>query len=96
MYVAYAVLQCTILQPEPYYSVYDSDNWARARWFLLERLGLAPGQPRGFTPAADFAIFNSTAISSIPGGANRWRLPQDTSGKSGPECQLDVQVFSMA
>ncbi|KAL0029268.1 hypothetical protein WJX79_006326 [Trebouxia sp. C0005] len=83
VYVAFAVLQCVVLQPEPYYSVYDSDNWAKARWFLLKRLGLAPGQSRGFMPGADFSIFNSTAISNVPGGYNRWRLPQDTSGMLG-------------
>jgi len=81
VYVAFAVLQCTVLQPEPYYGLYDSDNWARARWFLLKRLGLASGQSKGFTPGADFSIFNSTAISSVPGGPNTWRLPQDTSGQ---------------
>ncbi|KAL0047060.1 hypothetical protein WJX82_005420 [Trebouxia sp. C0006] len=83
VYVAFAVLQCVGLQPEPYYSIYDSDNWAKARWFLLKRLGLAPGQSRTFTPEADFSIFNSTAISNVPGGYNRWRLPQDTSGMLG-------------
>lgn len=80
VYVVYAVVQCVVLQPEPYYGVYDSDNWAKARWFLLKRLGLAPDQPQDFTPGAGFAIFNSTHISNVPGGAHRWRLPQDTSG----------------
>ncbi len=89
VYVAFAVLQCVGLQPEPYYSIYDSDNWAKARWFLLKRLGLAPGQSRTFTPEADFSIFNSTAISNVPGGYNRWRLPQDTSGKQYPIPVLD-------
>jgi len=92
VYVAFAVLQCVVLQPEPYYSVYDSDNWAKARWFLLKRLGLAPGQSRGFTPGADFSIFNSTAISNVPGGYNRWRLQQDTSGKRYPIPLLDVAL----
>lgn len=82
IYIVYAVVQCVVLQPEPYYPVYDSDNWARARWFLLKRLGLAPDQPRDFTPGAGFAMFNSTHISNVPGGANRWRLPQDTSGEA--------------
>ena len=93
VYVAFAVLQCVFLQPEPYYSVYDSDNWAKARWFLLKRLGLAPGQSRTFTPGADFSIFNSTAISNVPGGYNRWRLPQDTSGKCYSTLLLDVALF---
>ncbi|KAL0039208.1 hypothetical protein WJX77_011442 [Trebouxia sp. C0004] len=83
VYITFAVLQCVVLQPEPYYSVYDSDNWAKARWFLLKHLGLAPGQSRGFTSGADFSIFNSTAISNEPGGYNRWRLPQNTSGMLG-------------
>jgi len=93
VYVAFAVLQCVVLQPEPYYSVYDSDNWAKARWFLLKRLGLAPGQSRRFTPGADFSIFNSTAISNVPGGYNRWRLLQDTSGKCYSIPLLDVALF---
>ena len=80
VYVVFAVVQCALLQPEPYYGVYDSDNWAKARWFLLKRLGLDPGQPDDFIPGAGFAVFNSTHISSVPGGPNRWRLPQDTSG----------------
>lgn len=82
VYIVYAVVQCVVLQPEPYYGVYDSDNWARARWFLLKRLGLAPGQSADTTPGAGFAMFNSTHISDVPGGANRWRLPQDTSGEA--------------
>ena len=82
VYVVYAVVQCIVLQPEPYYSIYDSNNWARARYFLLKRLGLAPTQPSSFTPGADFAIFNSTAIWDVPGGPNRWRLPQDSSGQT--------------
>ena len=93
VYVAFAVLQCVVLQPEPYYSVYDSDNWAKARWFLLKRLGLAPGQSRRFTPGADFSNFNSTAISNVPGGCNIWRLPQDTSGKCYSIPLLDVALF---
>ena len=93
VYVAFAVLQCVVLQPEPYYSVYDSDNWAKACWFLLKRLGLAPGQSRRFTSGADFSIFNSTAISNVPGGYNRWRLPQDTSGKCYSIPLLDVALF---
>ncbi|KAL3162410.1 hypothetical protein ABBQ32_010081 [Trebouxia sp. C0010 RCD-2024] len=79
VYIVYAVVQCVVLQPEPYYGVYDCDNWARARWFLLKRLGLAPDQSADFTPDG-FAMFNSTHIPNVPGGANRWRLPQDTSG----------------
>lgn len=80
LYVAYAILQCAVLQPEPYYSVYDSDNWAKARWFLLKRLGLASGQSRYFTPGSDYSVFNSTTIADNPGRANRWRLSQDSSG----------------
>ena len=80
VYVVYTIIQCVVLQPEQYYSVYDSNNWARARWFLLKRLGLAQGQSSSFSLGADFAIFNSTHISNVPGGSNRWRLPQDTSG----------------
>lgn len=80
MYVAYAILQCAVLQPEPYYSIYDSDNWAKARWFLLKRLGLASGQSRYFSPGSDYAIFNSTTIAGNPGRANRWLLGQDSSG----------------
>ena len=80
IYVAYAILQCAVLQPEPYYSVYDSDGWAKARWFLLKRLGLASGQSHYFTPGSDYALFNSTTIAGNPGGANRWRLGQDSSG----------------
>lgn len=80
LYVAYAILQCAVLQPEPYYSVYDSSNWAKARWFLLKRLGLSAGQSRYFTPGSGYAIFNSTTIANNPGGPNRWRLSQDSSG----------------
>lgn len=80
MYVAYAILQCAVLQPEPYYSIYDSDNWAKARWFLLKRLGLASGQSRYFSPGSDYAIFNSTTIAGNPGRPNRWLLGQDSSG----------------
>ena len=82
VYILYAVVQCMVLQPEPYYRVYDTDNWARARWFLLKRLRLAPDQSTEFTPGAGLAVFNSTHISNVPGGANRWRLPQDSSGEA--------------
>lgn len=81
VYTAFAVLQCTVLRPEPYYGLYDTDNWAKARWFLLKRMAVAAQEPINSMPAPEFGIFNSTAISDSPGGPNRWRLSQDTSGK---------------
>lgn len=81
LYVAYAILQCSILHPESTYSVYDSDNFAKARWFLLKRLKLAQGQSRTFSPGSDYSIFNSTMIANQPGGPNKWRLGQDPSGE---------------
>ena len=38
LYVTFAVRQCIDLQPQPYYEVYDSDEYAQARFFLLDRL----------------------------------------------------------
>ena len=38
MYLTFAVRQCINLQPQPYYEVYDSDEYAQARFFLLDRM----------------------------------------------------------
>lgn len=51
----------------PTFAIYDSDNDALARPFLLKRF-----------ESADKAA-NS---SSLPGGPSRWKLPQDSSGQN--------------
>ena len=38
LYVTFAVRQCIALQPQPYYDIYDSDEYAQARFFLLDRM----------------------------------------------------------
>ena len=38
LYLIFAVRQCINLQPQPYYEVYDSDEYAQARFFLLDRM----------------------------------------------------------
>ena len=43
LYVTFAVRQCINLQPQPYYDIYDSDEYAQARFFLLDRI--EPPQP---------------------------------------------------
>ena len=45
LYLAFAVRQCIHLQPQPYYEVYDSDEYARARFFLLDRMDTPPPPP---------------------------------------------------
>ena len=82
IYVLYAAVQCTTLQQETNYDVYDSYNWARARWFLLKRLNLAPAQSNNSSAGTFWPLFSAAAISDVPGGSNRWRLAQDTSGQN--------------
>ena len=38
LYLTFAVRQCINLQPQLYYEVYDSDEYAQARFFLLDRM----------------------------------------------------------
>lgn len=80
-YVVYAVLQTTTLHPETSYAVYDSDNWSKARWFLLKRQGHAVQEPINPISAAEFAVNGSKPISDSPAGPRRWRLSQDTFGE---------------
>ena len=90
VYVLYAVVQCVLLQPEPYFGGYDSGSWAKAiTWFLLKRLGLTPSQATESTPGTGSAMFNSTHLSNVHNGrhvVNKGRLPQGTSGESYSPC----------
>ncbi|KAK9805176.1 hypothetical protein WJX72_003648 [[Myrmecia] bisecta] len=62
LYFAYAVLEGAKLSTATDFPVYDSDNYARARWLLLARAA------------------NSSSKITEPGGPDRWRQPQDSSG----------------
>ena len=42
LYLTFAVRQCIDLQPQPYFEVYDSDEYAQARFFLLDRMEPLP------------------------------------------------------
>eukprot|EP00891_Asterochloris_glomerata_P008787 jgi/Astpho2/8787/Aster-05342 len=71
LYVTFAVRQCTNLQPQPYYEVYDSDEYAQARFFLLNH-------PTGH--ARHLMVTNTITTSTEQGGPDRWELPRNTTG----------------
>lgn len=65
-YVSYSYLQLVGLGVvPPTFAIYDSDNDALARPFLLRRFE---------------STENAANTTSLPGGPFRWRLPQDSSG----------------
>ena len=62
LYVTFAVRQCTKLQPQPYYEVYDSDEYAQARFFLIDHMETPPPPPAELEPPPPPPIFESPPL----------------------------------
>ena len=58
--MVFAVRQCIKLQPQPYYEVYDSDEYAEARFFLINRV--EPPPPAELEPSPPPPLIESPPL----------------------------------